>query len=275
MWVHDPKRPGAKRRRALCGLPPTTGVRGDRTASDAPGARRGLRHYTATADLRPFQAIEGVTASSPPGWTWCRRRSCRWVRRRASSTRVRDEARRRVRRRVGRHVLHLGHRPGETTLNDALPWKSSPGLSSGGARVRFASEIINFPRPTDQPPGAAVPRRWKASRKPARPTRPSLLAPLGPELRVGHDPAPLAEEPRRRGWTRSREMHERRPGRPAGDPHLATARSRARHDGRAADSVQGILARGRGRSSWSASTRASATHLAPELATRRAAAPIA
>jgi 4-hydroxy-tetrahydrodipicolinate reductase len=59
VWVHDPKKAGHDAG-ALCGLPPTTGVKATNDVDALLALDADCVCYTATADLRPFEAIEEI-----------------------------------------------------------------------------------------------------------------------------------------------------------------------------------------------------------------------
>jgi hypothetical protein len=59
VWVHDPKKAGHDAG-ALCGLPPTTGVKATNDVDGLIALDADCVCYTATADLRPFEAIEEI-----------------------------------------------------------------------------------------------------------------------------------------------------------------------------------------------------------------------
>jgi len=59
VWVHDPKKAGHDAG-ALCGLPPTTGVKATNDVDALLALGADCVCYTATADLRPFEAIEEI-----------------------------------------------------------------------------------------------------------------------------------------------------------------------------------------------------------------------
>ena len=59
VWVHDAKKAGHDAG-ALCGLPPTTGVKATNDVEALLALGADCVCYTATADLRPFEAIEEI-----------------------------------------------------------------------------------------------------------------------------------------------------------------------------------------------------------------------
>src|SRR5262249_6605340 len=137
LWVHGAAKAG-KDAGALCGLPPV-GVRATTDADALLALDADCVCYTATADLRPFEALADIRRILASGKTAAPRSVAPLVRPRSSSPEVRDRLADACRQ-GSTSFLTSGVDPG--FANDLLPLVLS-GLCERWEEVRIL-EIINY-----------------------------------------------------------------------------------------------------------------------------------
>jgi len=138
VWVHDPKKAGHDAG-ALCGLPPTTGVRATNDADALLALDADCVCYTATADLRPFEAIEEICRILAAGMDVVSTSLVPLVHPKTFMPEVRDKLAEACAR-GGTSFFTSGIDPG--FANDVLPLVLT-GLSQRWEEVRCL-EIINY-----------------------------------------------------------------------------------------------------------------------------------
>jgi 4-hydroxy-tetrahydrodipicolinate reductase len=138
VWVHDAAKAGHDAG-ALCGLPPTTGVRATNDADALVALDADCVCYTATADLRPFEAIEEICRILAAGMDVVSTSLVPLVHPKTFMPEVRDKLAEACAR-GGTSFFTSGIDPG--FANDVLPLVLT-GLSERWEEVRCL-EIINY-----------------------------------------------------------------------------------------------------------------------------------
>jgi 4-hydroxy-tetrahydrodipicolinate reductase len=138
VWVHDPAKAGHDAG-ALCGLPPTTGVRATNDVDALLALGADCVCYTATADLRPFEAIEEISRILAAGMNVVSTSLVPLVHPKTFIPEVRDKLAAACER-GGTSFFTAGIDPG--FANDVLPLVLS-GLAERWEEIRCL-EIINY-----------------------------------------------------------------------------------------------------------------------------------
>lgn len=138
VWVSDPAKVG-RDAGALCGLPPTTGVRATTDADALLALDADCVCYTATADLRPFEAIEDMCRILAAGIDVVSTSMVPLVHPKSFMPEVRDKLAAACER-GGSSFFTSGIDPG--FANDVLPLVLS-GLAGHWEQIR-CQEVINY-----------------------------------------------------------------------------------------------------------------------------------